>query len=77
MHPRHDRREIRGRGDPEQGHLQQGQAANDEVAYLGRNVVERAFCRVKDWRRINTGYDRLGRDLASTIAIATITTWRR
>ena len=47
----------------------------DEVAYRGRNVVERTFCRLKDWRRINTRYDRLGRNFASTIAIAAIITW--
>lgn len=24
----------------------------DTVAYIGRNLIERAFCRLKDWRRI-------------------------
>jgi transposase len=47
----------------------------DEVAYRQRNVIERMFCRLKDWRRINTRYDRLGRNFASTIAIAAIITW--
>ena len=28
----------------------------DKVAYKGRNVIERCFCRLKDWRRIATRY---------------------
>lgn len=31
----------------------------DKEAYKGRNVVERCFCRLKDWRRIATRYDKL------------------
>jgi hypothetical protein len=27
-----------------------------------RNVVERCFCRLKDWRRIDTRYDKLARN---------------
>lgn len=26
----------------------------DADAYRGRNLIERAFCRIKDWRRIAT-----------------------
>lgn len=30
----------------------------DEQAYKGRNVVERAFCAVKQWRGVATRYDK-------------------
>ena len=30
----------------------------DKTAYKGRNVIERMFCRLKDFRRIATRYDR-------------------
>jgi transposase len=31
-------------------------------AYKGRNVIERCFCRLKDFRRIATPYDKLARN---------------
>lgn len=31
----------------------------DTEAYRDRNLIERAFCRLKDWRRIATRYDKL------------------
>jgi transposase len=31
-------------------------------AYQGRNVIERCFCRLKDFRRIATRYDKLARN---------------
>ncbi|BAR56485.1 transposase (plasmid) [Bradyrhizobium diazoefficiens] len=31
-------------------------------AYKGRNVIERCFCRLKDFRRIATRYDKLARN---------------
>ena len=31
----------------------------DRTAYRRRNVIERMFCRMKDWRRVATRYDRL------------------
>jgi transposase len=30
-------------------------------AYKGRNVIERCFCRLKDFRRVATRYDKLAR----------------
>jgi transposase len=45
-------------------------------AYRRRNVIERMFCRMKDWRRIATRYDRLSRNFTSAIAIvATACFW--
>jgi transposase len=34
----------------------------DEVSYKGRNVIERAFSHLKDWRRVATRYDKLARN---------------
>ena len=45
-------------------------------AYKGRNVIERCFCRLKDFRRIATRYDRLARNfLASICLVAAIVWW--
>ena len=44
-------------------------------AYKHRNVIERAFCRLKDWRRVATRYDKLARNFHSAIATAAIITW--
>lgn len=35
----------------------------DRVAYRLRNVIDRTFSRLKDWRRIATRYDNLARNL--------------
>jgi putative transposase len=47
----------------------------DPSAYRLRNLIERAFCRLKDWRRIATRYDKLATNYAASIAIAIIVTW--
>jgi transposase len=45
-------------------------------AYRERHRVENAFCRLKDFRRIATRYDRLARNfLASIYLVATIVWW--
>lgn len=41
-------------------------------AYRLRNVIERTFSRIKDWRRIATRYDKLARNFAAATAIAAI-----
>jgi hypothetical protein len=43
--------------------------------YKRRNVIERMFCRLKDWRRIATRYDKLAINFTAAIAIAAIITW--
>jgi transposase len=40
--------------------------------YKGRNVIERCFCRLKDFRRVATRYDKLARNFLSTVQIAAI-----
>ena len=49
--------------------------AFDAAAYRARNLIERAFCRLKDWRAIATRYDKLAANFASAVAIATILLW--
>ena len=47
----------------------------DAEACHGRNLIERAFCRLKDWRRIATRYDKLAINFASAVAIAAVVIW--
>ena len=48
----------------------------DRIAYRRRNMIERMFCRMKDWRRIATRYDRLARNFLSAIAlVASVCFW--
>ena len=42
----------------------------DAVTYKRRNIVERTFCRLKDFRRLATRYDRLDETFISTLCIA-------
>jgi putative transposase len=48
---------------------------HDVEAYRQRNLIERAFCRLKDWRRIATRYDKLAINFASAVAIAAVIIW--
>jgi putative transposase len=47
----------------------------DPVAYRQRNLIERMFSRLKDFRRIATRYDKLASNFAAAIALAAIVTW--
>ena len=47
----------------------------DRTLYRLRNLIERAFCRLKDWRRIATRYDKLATNYAAAISIAIAVTW--
>jgi len=48
----------------------------DRRAYRTRNLVERLWCRLKDWRRVATRYDRCPTALFSAIALAaTVIFW--
>jgi transposase len=40
--------------------------------YKGRNVIERCFCRLKDFRRVATRYDKLARNFLAAIHLAAI-----
>jgi transposase len=47
----------------------------DHAIYKQRNVVERMFCRFKDWRRVATRFDRNIKNFMATIAIAATVIW--
>ena len=47
----------------------------DAEAYCDRNLIERAFCKLKDWRRIAARYDKLAINFASAVAIAAVIIW--
>ena len=47
----------------------------DPGPYRLRNVIERMFCRLKDFRRIATRYDRLAGNFASAVALVAAVTW--
>lgn len=50
----------------------------DRKRYRSRNAIERMFCRLKDFRRIATRYDKLARNyLASLCIAALISCWLR
>jgi len=48
----------------------------DVLAYRQRNLIERMFGRLKDFRRIATRYDKLARNfLAGVVLVAAIVWW--
>ena len=47
----------------------------DEVIYKERNLVERFFQKIKNFRRIATRYERLARNYLSMLQLASITIW--
>lgn len=47
----------------------------DKAAYRGRNVIERMFCRLKDFRRIATRYDKRADTFLSAILLAAALIW--
>lgn len=49
--------------------------AFDAIAYQGRNVVERCFNRLKDWRAIATRYDKRGLNYLAAVTFASIVLW--
>jgi len=48
----------------------------DKRAYKGRNVIERSFCRLKDFRRVATRYDKLARNFLVSVYLAAIVAFR-
>jgi len=47
----------------------------DPEAYKLRNLIERMFCRLKDWRRIATRYDKLASNFAAAVMLAALVIW--
>ena len=46
--------------------------AYDRKRYRDRHLVENAFCRLKDFRRIATRYDKLAANFLSAVALAAL-----
>jgi putative transposase len=42
----------------------------DALAYRSRNLIERAFCKLKDWRAIATRYDKTARNFLAGVCLA-------
>ena len=51
------------------------QRSFDKHLYKNRNLVERFFCRIKQFRRIATRYDKLAERFASFVALAAAFIW--
>lgn len=47
----------------------------DKTIYKQRNVIERMFCRLKDWRRIATRFDRNVKNFMGAVALAATVIW--
>ena len=47
----------------------------DRGAWRKRNLIERVFCRLKDFRRIATRYDRRADVFLSAVYLAATVTW--
>lgn len=47
----------------------------DKHLYKNRNLVERFFCRIKQFRRIATRYDKLAARFASFVALVAAVIW--
>jgi transposase len=51
------------------------QYAYDKAIDKQRNVIERMFCRLKDWRRIATRFDRNIKNFMGPISLAAAVIW--
>jgi transposase len=49
--------------------------SHDREAYCQRNVIERMFARLKDFRRVATRYDKLARNFLAGVLLAAIVIW--
>lgn len=47
----------------------------DVELYKERNLIERAFCRLKDYRRIATRYDKLKRNFQAAVQLVSVRMW--
>ncbi len=45
----------------------------DQERYRGRHLIKNAFCRLKDFRRVATRYDKLANNFLSGVALAAAT----
>jgi transposase len=48
---------------------------HDREVYRQRNLIERMFARLKDFRRVATRYDKLAANFLASVLIAAIVIW--
>ena len=51
------------------------QAYHPKRIYRRRHKVENYFCRIKDWRRIATRYDKLTHNFLAAVALVAALVW--
>jgi transposase len=73
---------IPERADQKAGRARRGSAGGrprtfDPQAYKGRNVVERCFNKLKQWRGIATRYDKTARSYLAGLTLAATLIWTR
>ncbi|KUJ33881.1 transposase [Streptomyces sp. NRRL F-5122] len=71
---------IPGRADQIRNRLRRGSRggrppAFDKAVYKRRNVVERCFNRLKQWRGIATRYEKTARSFQAAVALASLLMW--
>ena len=49
----------------------------DKDRYRSRHLIENAFCRLKDFRRVATRYDKLAANFLAMIQLASMRLWLR
>jgi transposase len=49
---------------------------HDKERYRGRHLIENAFCRLKDFRRVHTRFDKLAANFLLGVALATAIAFR-
>ena len=49
----------------------------DAEKYKGRNVVERSFCNLKQWRALATRYDKLALTYRAGVVLSAVCIWLR
>ena len=73
---------IPGRDTEKAGRIRRGSAGGrprtfEPVAYKGRNVVERCFNKLKQWRGIATRFDKTARSYLAGLTLAAALIWTR
>lgn len=73
---------IPERDDQKAGRIRRGSAGGrprgfDPGSYKGRNVVERCFNKLKQWRGIATRYDKTARSYTAGLTLAAALIWIR